>query len=126
MLRRSLTHPFLPTLHQRLQRHNECFANLTRALRRDPDLLQHPQHVVRDEPSAPTRPPTGKHIPHRLRLAPVAFEGVVPLYWVRALSEIFLVEDLEPDGLERRKRGGDGAHLRDAVSQLDAVCKVFV
>jgi len=36
------------------------------------------------------------------------------------------VEDLEPDGLERGKRGGDSAHLRDAVPQLDAVSEVFV
>ena len=120
------THLLAAALDERVRGDLQGLADLPRTLGHDPELLDEPQPVVRDELAARTHPPDGEDVPERLRLADVALERVVPRDRVRTVREVLLVLDLEADLDDCLARLRERAHLGDAVPDLNPVRDLLV
>ena len=125
-VRRARTYLRLTTLDQTLRSNLKRLPNLPSPLGDKPYKLQEPEHIVRDKYPTPAHPPHCEIIPSRLRFADITLEGVIPGDFVRAVGEIFFVQDVETDGFESGAGFVEVAHFGDTVSEFDLVSEFFV
>ncbi|RDB29948.1 hypothetical protein Hypma_014039 [Hypsizygus marmoreus] len=109
----------LATLDEGVTSNLQRFTNIVCAFRKQSNELHKAHGIMGDELPAPAHPPDSEIIPERLRLEDITFQRIIPRNGVRTLSQVFLVFDLEADGLYGLACEAEGAHFGDAVSKLD-------
>lgn len=111
----------LSARYERVSCNLELLSDVVGSLGDEADRLEGADGRLRGELAEPGHAPAGEDVPQALALADVSLERVEPLDAVSLVCQVGLLLDLETNGLEGAASGCNVSHLRDTVSDLDAV-----